>query len=347
MPVRPTLLERLVLFRLHRGPAPILDLFAAAGFRATTLALETGLFEALAAGHESPDAVAAAIDAHPTGVRHLLAFLEPLGYVRETADGYENTRMTRTWLLGDGPNVAPWLAYWQDVVFPYWDEFLETAIREGEPPQTMYEWLDDRGGWAAAQRGFRAVATLLADDVLDAIDLPSGVGRLLDVGGGHAYYAIEACRRRPALHATVIDAPEALGVARADIADADLDDRIELRGGDALTDDLGGEYDVAFCFNVIHGYDPATNRALFERIHDALAPDGRIIVLDQFAASSRLPVARTGLAFTGFVYATALGATVYDADAIAEWVRDAGFTDVSTTTFRTLPGIGVLEARRP
>lgn len=346
MPVRPNVLERLMLYRLHRGPAPIVDLFGAAGFRAVTLATDTGVFAALADGHASPEDVAVAVDAHPTGVRHLLALLEPLGYVQETADGYEPTRMTRTWLLGDGPNVAPWFTYWHDVVFPYWDETLEAAIREGAPPQTMYEWLDDRGGWATAQRGFRAVATLLADDVLDAIDLPSGGGQLLDVGGGHGYYAIEACRRAPGLEATVLDAPKALEVARADVAAAGLADRIDLRGGDALTDDLGEGYDVAFCFNVVHGYDAATNRALFERIHDALAPGGQIVVLDQFAGSSRLPIARLGLAFTGFVYATTLGATVYEADAIGEWLRASGFADVSTHSFRTVPGTGVVTGRR-
>jgi hypothetical protein len=48
MPVTPNLLERLLLFRLDRGPAPILDLFDAAGFKSVALALEVGLFEALA-----------------------------------------------------------------------------------------------------------------------------------------------------------------------------------------------------------------------------------------------------------------------------------------------------------
>lgn len=42
MPVRPNLLERLLLYRLHRGPAPMLDLVGAGGLRAVTAADDLG-----------------------------------------------------------------------------------------------------------------------------------------------------------------------------------------------------------------------------------------------------------------------------------------------------------------
>ncbi|MFB6311770.1 MAG: cyclopropane-fatty-acyl-phospholipid synthase family protein, partial [Salinirussus sp.] len=171
-----------------------------------------------------------------------------------------------------------------------------------------------------------------------------GPARLLDVGGGHGYYSIEACQRASNLRATILDAPGALGVAEAEIAAAGIGDRIETRGGDALQDDLGGPYDVAFCFNVAHGFDPDENQVLFGRIADALASDGRLVVLDQFAGEGRFSIQRLGLAFTGFVYNTALGGTVYEADALEQWLLEAGFESVSTTRFRSVPGTGVLEA---
>ena len=71
------------------------------------------------------------------------------------------------------------------------------------------------------------------------------------------------------------------------------------------------------------------------------------MVLDQFAGRSRLAVPRLGLAFVAFVYNTALGATVYEPAQLREWLAGAGFEDVSTTRFRTVPGVGLLEARRP
>ncbi|MFB6311771.1 MAG: methyltransferase, partial [Salinirussus sp.] len=172
MPVRPNALERLLLYRFNRGPAPIVDLFAAAGFRAVALAIDLGLFAALDDGKATPSAIADAVDAHPDGVHHLLALLEPLGYVERSGDGYAPSRMTSAWLLGDDPNLAPWFTYWSDVVFPYWTEHLETTIRSGSPERTAYDYAEENELWEVTQRGFRAVATLLADDVFETISLP-------------------------------------------------------------------------------------------------------------------------------------------------------------------------------
>ncbi|MFC0438959.1 cyclopropane-fatty-acyl-phospholipid synthase family protein [Kutzneria buriramensis] len=61
----------------------------------------------------------------------------------------------------------------------------------------------------------------------------------LDVGTGAGGIAMQLCRQLPDLHAVGIDvSPTALDVARRDVAEAGLDDRIELRDQsvDALSD---------------------------------------------------------------------------------------------------------------
>ena len=77
MPVNPNFLERLVLLRLNKGPAPILDLFGAASFESVSLALELDLFELLADAQAPLTAAALAdrIDAHPDGIAMLCNFL--------------------------------------------------------------------------------------------------------------------------------------------------------------------------------------------------------------------------------------------------------------------------------
>ena len=71
------------------------------------------------------------------------------------------------------------------------------------------------------------------------------------------------------------------------------------------------------------------------------------MVLDQLASDPRLSIPRLGLACTGFVNNTALGATVYEAASSREWLAQAGFADIETTRFRSVPGTGLLEAQRP
>lgn len=351
MPVEPNVLERLLLFRLDRGPAPMLDLFGAAGFEAVTLAIDLGVFEALADAEGRPIAdVATRVDADREGLAALLGFLDALGYVAETGTGYRNTRMTTRWLTDDeGTNVAPWLTFWDELVLPFWEEELAEAVREGSPSRTLYEWFDEEPDrWRTAQRGFRAAASVLVDEVARKTTVPPGATELLDVGGGHGLYAIELCRRHPALSATVFDLPDALDVAREEITAAGLGDRIETRGGDYLTDDLGGGYDVVLAFNVVHAHDGPTNAALFERIADALAPGGRVAVLDQLAGTARTPVGRAGQEFVRLTYTATLGARTYPADEVAAWLRAAGLRNVERTAIRRAgPGNDLVEATKP
>lgn len=169
MPVDPNFLERLLLYRLDRAPAPALDLFGAATFEAVGFALDAGVFEALSGRPLTPAELAARLDLDADGVRALLGLLEATGYVAAENDGgaYRNTSATERWLTpAAGTDLGPWLTFWRDLVFPFWREQLETAVREGEPSLTVYEWLgDDADRWETAQRGFRAAASLVVDEV--------------------------------------------------------------------------------------------------------------------------------------------------------------------------------------
>lgn len=293
MPVCPNFLERLLLFRFQKGPAPLLDLFGASGFEAVTLARDLGAFDALGDDALSAAALADRLEADTEGVRRLADFLVALGYLDRAGDGYRRTEMTRRWLTdAEGTDMGPWFAFWAELVFPFWREQFETAVRTGSPDQPFYDWLgDDTEQWEVAQRGFKSTAGLLAPEVVDAASIPGDAERLLDVGGGHGQYAMAFAERHPELSATVFDLPEVLGVAREDAAAAGLDDRLTVRGGDYETDNLGSGYDVVLLFNVVHAHDAAEMRALLERAAAALAPGGCLLVLDQFEGTARLPVA--------------------------------------------------------
>lgn len=349
MPVNPNFLERLLLLRLNKGPAPILDLFGAASFEAVTLALDMGVFEALVDEELSITELADRLDADENGLRMLLNFLDAQGYVAEDGGRYRNTRMTAKWLTtASETNMGPWLTFWDELVFPFWDEHLETAVREGGPPRTIYEWFDEEPArWEIAQRGFRAAASITVGEVTDEVDLPDGSTRLLDVGGGHGLYAIELCREYPDLSATIFDNPEALAAAREEISEAGVTDRVDVLGGNYWTDDLGTGYDVALVFNIIHARDGEENRRLFERVGEALEPGGRIAILDQLAGSARMPVGKAGLGFVGLTYLSTLGAEIHPYEEVAEWLRTAGFVNVHRSAIRRAgPGNTLIQAMK-
>lgn len=350
MPLKPNALERLVLFRLNWGPAPVLDLFGAASFEAVALAFDLGLFEALETGSTTTADLAADLEVDADGLAPLLGYLEAQGYVVRDGDVVRNTAMASRWLTdAHGTNVGPWFTFWRELAFPFWEASLEQTVRRGAPDRTIYEWLDEQPGrWETAQRGFRAVATVALDEVVSKLDWPDGADSLLDLGGGHGLFAVECCRRRPGLSATVFDVPDALDVAAETVGRAGLEGRVTLAGGDYLEDDLDGGYDVGLLFNVIHAHDATVNRKLFGRAFDALVPGGRIAVLDQFEESTRLPVGRAGLAFVSLTYAATLGATIHPYDAVADWLREAGFADVGRRPIRRAGvGTALVQATKP
>lgn len=220
----------------------MLDLFGAASFESVSLALELDLFELLADAETPLTAATLAdrIDAHPDGIAMLCNFLVTEGYLAATGDGFRLTKMTETWLLAASEtNMGPWLAFWNELVFPFWERELETAIREGEPSQSIYEWFDEEPDrWEAAQAGFRATASLLVDDVTDAVTVLDGSTQLIDIGGGHGLYTMELCRRHSNLAATIFDLQGAVEAISDEIPE-ELADRIRTRTGDYQTDDLG------------------------------------------------------------------------------------------------------------
>lgn len=346
MPVIPNLLERIVLFRLNKGPGAILDLFGAAGFESVALAVRLDLFEVLATnGPLSADELADSTDTDPDGLTRLCEFLVAERYLERSGDRYQLTGMTERWLIESSEtDLGPFFTFWDELVLPFWDQELETVVREGAPSQTIYEWCDEAPGrWDVAQAGFRSGATLLVEDVAEAISVLSGAERVIDVGGGHGLYVFELCRRHPELSATIFDLPGA--VDAVEVPD-DLADRIGTAVGDYSTDDLGDGYDVALLFNVIHAQDAIENTALLRRVADALDPGGRIVLLDQWSGTGRTPMSRAYLRFIALTYLTTLDADIYSPAEVESWLVDAGFTDFRSTSVGPLSGQAIIEARK-
>jgi hypothetical protein len=259
MPLLPNAVEQLILLRLNQGPGALLDLFGAGAFRVVLSAMKLGLFDALAQGPLTGEQLAERLSINERAATTLLATLEAFGYVKRTREGrYVNTPLTTKWLLGDSPtHLADFLTWWHQLVFRFWDQYFEQAMRDGQPPQTIYEWLESQpDGWKLAQAGFEATARLVVEDVVARIDVPRESKRVLDIGGGHGLYSIELCRRHPEITAAVFDLPVALERAKENRRASGLSDRVQILPGDYREDDLGSNYDLALVFNVIHAHQP-------------------------------------------------------------------------------------------
>lgn len=267
--------------------------------------------------------------------------------------------MASRWLSPDGDaNLVPFARFWVEVVFPFWRERGARAVREGDPGETLYDWLgDDEAAWATAQAGFRAAASLLIEPVGDALGDVSDA-RVLDVGSGHGAYAVELARRGASV--TLADRGPALEPARTAADDAGV--RMTFVEGDYRADELwqrlgeragiGNEvpdagFDLVLLFNVLHGHRPDEAAALLDYAAAALAPGGRIAILDQFERDGGSTVADAGVALLDLTYRITLGGGTLDPDAVNRRLGDAGVTTLETISFRRAPGVKLLLVESP
>ncbi len=348
MPLRLPEEERRAFLETLEGPAPMLDLLAAAGFRAADAALRLGFFEALAAGPLTPTAVAQRTQTDERGAQILLEMLAHFGYVQAGADGrYGNSEIARRWMLPperEGYDYTVVHRFWSVILFELWGN-LEKSLQHGRPATHFYTWLEAH---PTAARDFQTMLSSVAranlPEVMERVPLPAGARQLLDIGGSHALYSLAYCRLYPALQATVLDLPTALTTGQENITAAGLAGRVTVRAGDFMRDDLGQGYDVALLFNIVHGLSPQENVALMRRIATALRPGGVLIVLEQLAQET--PADATQPEPGAFSFTESfnrvfrlnlfhlLGAQTYSQAEVAGWLAAAGFAAPTVTTLQ-------------
>ena len=285
-----------------------------------------GLFDHLDASGRSAAAVATAGGTDARATELLLNALVAMRLVRKDGDLFKETEVARTFLRSDAPTSYAGFVRFDASLWPLWGNLAET-VRTGQParrpdmfqssPEDAARFIDGMASLVQARGDARVLA--------DTLDL-TGVRRVLDVGGGPGTYAIELCRRHPALRATIFDLPGTLAVARRHVDASGVADRIELAAGDYLRDPLPAGHDLVFLSNIVHGEDEDTNRALMRKLHAALAPGGRLMIKDHVtdeSGTSPAPAAIFSIAMLLFTRGRD-----YAYAEIRDWLEAAGFARV-------------------
>jgi ubiquinone/menaquinone biosynthesis C-methylase UbiE len=143
---------------------------------------------------------------------------------------------------------------------------LEAEVMDSDREARDYDAMDH----TAVNRSF----------VADFRAVWDGRDPVLDVGTGPAQVPIELCRQVPAVRVTAVDLAESmLAVARVNVRRAGLDDRLELRRGDAKRLPFAdGSFGAVLCDNLVH-HIHESGVALAELIR-VTAPGGRLFVRD-------------------------------------------------------------------
>jgi hypothetical protein len=124
-------------------------------------------------------------------------------------------------------------------------------------------------------------------------------------------------------------------------------DRVSVLGGDFTKTELPQDQDAVLMFNIIHGFDEAENQRLIGRAFGALAPGGKLFVLDQFREDARRSGLRSRGSLSQFIplmvglnLLNEIGGNAYTFEHIKRWCAEA--SAVKRVRLR-LPGVTLVE----
>ncbi|HST56039.1 MAG TPA: class I SAM-dependent methyltransferase [Solirubrobacteraceae bacterium] len=341
-PVADDPLERVAL-GLNLVPLPgAYAMYGMTGGRVLGVAQRLGVFARLLGAPANATQLAEDLGLQPTGARLLCENLAGLELLDQQADGFTVSKRTRKWV---DPASDTYIGTWLEHTASYWEWYgdLERIVRDGGNFEIHREPAEDAEYWRVYITGQYELARLSAAEVAKAIKLGKSPTALLDVAGAHGWFSATLCERHPGLKATVVDLPGSARVGREIIAEAGMSDRVEHRDGDMFETDLGGPYDGALVFDIVHHLSPEQIVTLFRRIRAVLAPGATLAVLDMFRSDARSQ--RPSAAALGLFFHLTSGADLYSPGELAGFMLDAGFGAPKRTKIRRIPDQDLYQAQ--
>ncbi len=285
-------------------------------------ALELDLFSAVGDG-ATPAEIARRLGADRRGVDCLLHALAALDLIEKRDGSFRNGPVAARFLCEGAPDDHRGALLHGAALWQRWSALTE-CVRTGRPAQRGPRDGADTASFIAAMH---AHATQRAPALVAALDL-AGVRRVLDVGGGSGGHAIALARAVPAIRVDVLDLADVVPLTERYVAAAGVADRVRTRVGDLNADDFGTGYDLVLISAICHMNGPDENADLLRRAARALAPGGRVVVLDHILAADRTAPVAGAIFAVNMLVNTPAGGSYTEAEYFA-WMRDAGLADVT------------------
>ena len=318
-------------------PAAIFESFTAyqqtAAMRA---AIDLDLFTTIAQGATTPAALAKACSASERGIRILCDRLVVDRFLTKDEGGYRLTPTASMFLdRRSGAFVGSAITFLMNPTIVESFARLTDAVRRGGTALGQDGTLaPDASVWVDFARAMKGLAGFTGELVANLLELDAARPlKVLDVAAGHGMFGIAIARRHPQAEVTALDWADVLTVAEENARAAEVADRVRLRPGDAFKTDLGSGYDVVLLPNFLHHFDAATCEQFLRRVRAALAPGGRVVVIEFIPNDDRVspPDAAT---FALVMLATTPAGDAFTYAEYDEMLRRAGF---ARTTLHELP----------
>jgi hypothetical protein len=216
----------------------------------------------------------------------LMRALSSVGVFDEASPRAFRSTPLSTLLKSDVPGSLRSTAFFMgEVLYPAWGNLL-SSLKSEQPSFADTFGTDFFAYQAAHPEHGKAFQEMMAGlnratnaAVPRAYDF-SGIGRLVDVGGGNGSQLAAIMQANPEIRGVLFDLPHVLESARQNLAEAGVIDRCELIGGDFF-DGVPEGAEAYLLRWVLHDFDDDRSVKILQRCRSAMGPSGRLLVIEQ------------------------------------------------------------------
>lgn len=248
-----------------------------------------GIADLLTNGARTAAELAAATGARERQLNRVMRFLAGEGVFAVETDGRYALNDAAAALLSDAPgSLRPMALYLgAPYIWAAWGRLYDSVATGAvafEAAHGMQRWAyealhpDDY----ALFQSYQSVAARRRSPA--AYDF-SGMQRVVDVGGGDGTMLVDILRAQPHLTAVLFDVAEVIALARSVVANAGMNERVELVSGSFFEAvPTGG--DAYILSNILHDWPDAECLRILPTVRGAMRPGAKLIVVEGVVTAS-------------------------------------------------------------
>ena len=284
----------------------------------------------------SAEAVAEAISTHPENTRLFLDGLAASDLVLKKNGLYQNVPSTQAFLVDSSPTF---IGQMFSQMVQMWNPSLNNLskfVKDGAPPPSSQADMGSEEMWS--QYAISLASHEAAGPAQDAVDIISKLPefpsfkKMLDLGGGPGIVGVAIVASHPNMKGVIFDRPAIIKVAETFVKEYEMEDQMEVLGGDYNHDPIGEGYDLIWASNALnfarHDMD-----SLMKKSYDALNPGGVFISFQEGLTHERT---KPGHVVLGMMSTSLMGQDMcFDQGEIADSMLRVGFKSVRSRTLDT------------
>jgi SAM-dependent methyltransferase len=245
-------------------------------------AVRNRVFDTLAAGPKSVPQIASATGASERGLRAVCDALVGLQLLERRGESFALTPESEKFLVSERPgSFAGFFEHITSQVVPHWLHVAD-AVRTGRPSAAVNVEGTGAKFFAEFVESLFPLSYMSARRVAEDLRLAQSAAdvSVLDVAAGSGVWGIALAQSSPKVRVTAVDWEGVLPVTRRLAQRNGVADRFRFVAGDLATADFGKGHQIATLGHILHSEGEAKSRRLLQRVHDALASGGTIVIAE-------------------------------------------------------------------